>query len=92
MGGVHIMPRTQAAQLMKAVNEFELPPIAKIAKGISDVYKVAYLGSLGFIIRNVIDSNYKTYASLDGQVSLGQSVSHFVQTLGIVRSKVAKTL
>lgn len=85
MGGVHIMPRTQAAQLMKAVNEFELPPIAKIAKGISDVYKVAYLGSLGFIIRNVIDSNYKTYASLDGQVSLGKSVSHFVQTLGIVR-------
>lgn len=85
MGGVHIMPRTQAAQLMQAVNEFELPPIAKIAKGISDVYKVAYLGSLGFIIRNVIDSNYKTYASLDGQVSLGKSVSHFVQTLGIVR-------
>ena len=85
MGGVHIMPRTQAAQLMKAVNEFELPPIAKLAKGISDVYKVAYLGSLGFIIRNVIDSNYKTYASLDGQVSLGKSVNHFFQTIGIVR-------
>ena len=85
MGGVHIMPRTQAAQLMQAVNEFDLPPIAKFAKGISDVYKVAYLGSLGFIIRNVIDSNYKTYASLDRQVSLGKSVSHFVESLGIVR-------
>ena len=85
MGGVHIIPRTQAAELMKSVNEFELPPIAAIAKSISDVYKIAYLGSLGFIIRNIIDSNYKTYASLDGQVSLGKSVSHFTQTLGIVR-------
>lgn len=85
MGSVHIMPRTQAAQLMKAVNEFELPPIAKFAKAISDVYKVAYLGSLGFLVRNIIDSNYKTYASLDGQVSLGKSVSHFMQTLGLVR-------
>jgi len=85
MGGVHIIPRTHAAELMEAVNEFKLPFIARIAKAISDVYKVAYLGSLGFIIRNLIDSNYKTYASLDGQVSLGKSVSHFIQTVGIVR-------
>lgn len=85
MGGVHIIPRTQAAQLMKAVNEFELPPIAKIAKAISGVYKVAYLGSLGFIVRNFIDSNYKTYASLDGQVSLPKSLSHFFQSATLVR-------
>lgn len=85
MGGIHIIPRTQAAQVMKAVNEFDLPPIAKIAKGISDVYKVAFLGSLGFIVRNLIDSNFKTYASMDGMVSLPKSVKHFFQSLGIVR-------
>lgn len=85
MGGVFLIPRTELGQIMKAVNEFDLPPIAKIAKGISDVYKVAYLGSLGFIVRNFIDSNFKTYASLDGMVSLPKSVSHFFQSLGYVR-------
>ena len=85
MGGVHIMPRTQAAQLMQDVNEFELPPIARIVKAISDVYKVAYLGSLGFIVRNLIDSNYKTYTSLNGQVSLPKSIKHFFQSMHFVR-------
>ena len=85
MGGVHIIPRTQAAQVMQAVNEFKLPPIARIAKGVSDVYKVAYLGSLGFLVRNIIDSNFKTYASLDGMVSLPRSIQHFFQSLGYIR-------
>lgn len=85
MGGVHIMPFEQASQLMKAVNEFELPFIVSIAKDISDIFKVAYLGSIGFLIRNIIDSNYKTYASLEGQVSLPKSVKHFFQSLGYVR-------
>lgn len=85
MGGVFLLPQTELSQIMQAVNEFDLPPIAKIAKAISDVYKVAYLGSLGFIIRNFIDSNFKTYASLDGMVSLPKSVQHFFQTLGYVR-------
>lgn len=85
MGGVHIIPRTQAAQLMQSVNEFKLPPIARIAKSISDIYKVAYLGSLGFLVRNIIDSNYKTYMSLEGQVSLPKSISHFFQSITLVR-------
>lgn len=81
----HILPRVQAAQAMKAINDFELPPIAQFAKDVSDVFKVAYLGSVGFLIRNFIDSNYKTYASLNGEVSLPKQLKHFFSTMGLVR-------
>ena len=80
----YILPRTHAQQLMKAFNTFELPPIANFFRKISNVYKIAYLGSIGFLIRNFIDSNYKTYVGLDGTISLPETMQRFFGSLKTV--------
>lgn len=81
----YILPRTYAQQLMEAFNEYELPPIAQFVKDISDVYKIAYLSSIGFLIRNLIDSNYKTYVELEGTVSLPTQLKRFFSTAKLVK-------
>lgn len=83
--GAYIVPRTIASQAMKNINQFILPPIARVAKNISDVYKIAYLGTVGFLIRNFIDSNYKTRWGLDGEVSLPKQVKHLFSTMHMLR-------
>lgn len=80
-----VLPRQQAAQLIKSVNDFELPKIAQIARDISSLYKVAYLGSVGFLIRNLIDSNYKTRWALDGEVSLPTQIKHLFSTMKLLK-------
>ena len=81
----YILPRTHARQLMGAFNKFELPPVAKFFKDISDVYKVAYLGSIGFLIRNFIDSNYKTYVGLNGEISLPTQLKQFFSSIKLIK-------
>lgn len=80
-----VLPRQQAAQMIKAINDFELPKIAQIARDISSLYKVAYLGSIGFLIRNLIDSNYKTRWALDGEVSLPAQIKHLFSTMKLLK-------
>jgi hypothetical protein len=80
----YCLPRTQAAQMLQAINTFQLPPIAKAAQFISTLYKLAYLGSVGVVIRNCIDSNYKTRWALDGTVSLPDQVKHLFSTMKLI--------
>lgn len=80
----YCIPRAQAAQMMEAINTFQLPPIAKIAQFISSLYKFAYLGSVGVVIRNCIDSNYKTRWALDGSVPLPNQVKHLFGTMKLI--------
>ena len=80
----YVIPRTIARQAMGCINDFELPLIAQIAKDISDVYKVAYLGSVGFLVRNFIDSNYKTRWGLDGEVPLPKQIKHLFSTMKVL--------
>lgn len=83
--GAHCLPRAQAGQLMQAFNTFKLPKIAEFARNISSLYKVAYLGSIGMIVRNAIDSNYKTRWALDGTVSLPDQVKHLFSTMKLIK-------
>ena len=84
--GAYILPRTIGNQLMKNVNTFQLPPFAKFCKELSDIYKVAYLGSVGFLIRNFIDSNYKTHIALNDTVSIPAQVKHLFSTMKVLRN------
>ncbi len=83
--GAHLLPRAQASQMMQTVNTFKLPPIAQFASNISAVYKVAYLGSIGLLMRNCIDSNYKTRIGLDIEVPLPQQIKHLFSTMQLIK-------
>lgn len=83
--GAHVLPRTQAIQLMEAFNTFKLPPIAQFASNISAIYKVGYLGSLGVVIRNFIDSNYKTRWALDGTISIPDELKGLFETMKLIK-------
>lgn len=80
----YCIPRAQAAQMMQAINTFQLPPIAEAARFISTLYKLAYLGSVGVVIRNCIDSNYKTRWALDGTVALPDQIKHLFSTMKLI--------
>lgn len=80
----YCIPRAQAAQMMQAINTFQLPPIAKGAQFVSTLYKLAYLGSVGVVIRNCIDSNYKTRWALDGTVPLPDQIKHLFSTMKLI--------
>ena len=83
--GAHVLPRTQYLQMAHAINTFELPPIAKIASAISTYYKLGYLSSIGFIVRNILDSNYKNRLALDGNVSLPKQIHHLFDTIHLLQ-------
>ena len=83
--GAHVIPRTQYLQMSHAINTFELPPIVKIASAISTYYKLGYLSSIGFIVRNLIDSNYKNRWALDGNVSLPKQINHLFSTINLLQ-------
>lgn len=80
----YCIPRAQAAQMMQAINTFQLPPLAKGAQFVSTIYKLAYLGSVGVVIRNCIDSNYKTRWALDGTVALPDQIKHLFSTMKLI--------
>lgn len=83
--GAYWIPRAQAGQLMEAINTFQLPPIAEFARSISTIYKIAYLGSVGVVIRNCIDSNYKTRWALNGTVSMPAQIKHLFGTMKLIK-------
>lgn len=80
----HILSTEQFLQINKAINKWELPTIAKVAKGISSMYAVGMLGATGFIVRNLIDSNYKNRWALDGVVSLPKQIKHLWNTYHLI--------
>lgn len=82
----HVIPRTQYLQMAHVINTFELPPIAKFASAISTYYKLGYLSSIGFVVRNIIDSNYKNRLSLDGNVSLPKQIQHLFSTIHLLQN------
>lgn len=83
--GAYCLPRAQANQLMQTVNTFKLPPLAEFARNVSTVFKVAYLGSVGMVIRNCIDSNYKTRWALDGTVTVPDQIKHLFSTMQMIK-------
>jgi hypothetical protein len=73
----HIIPSEFVPEIMKAVNDFELPKWAAGLQQISKGYKLGYLSSIGWPIRNAIDSYTKNFIenSVDGVVPLGKDVN-----------------
>jgi len=57
----HVIPKDTMYELMQAINTFELPNCVKWLQQLSLGYKLGYLSSIGTIIRNLIDSNYKNH-------------------------------
>lgn len=81
----HVIPRTQYLQMAYAINTYELPNIAKYAHLISTVFKLGYITSIGFIVRNLLDSNYKNHIALEGTVSLPEQVTGLFTTIKLLQ-------
>jgi hypothetical protein len=73
----HCIPAEFMPSIYKAINEYELPGWAKFLQKISTGYKIGYLGSLGWPIRNILDSYGKNFVenNLSGVVPLGKDVN-----------------
>lgn len=57
----HFVPRESAYELMQAINQFEIPGWIKPLQQLSLGYRLGYLGTIGTVVRNLIDSNYKNH-------------------------------
>lgn len=84
----HIIPSEFIPEIMKAVNDFELPKWASGLQQISKGYKLGYLSSIGWPIRNAIDSYTKNFIenSVDGVVPLGKDVNGLLSSNKILRN------
>lgn len=80
----HLVPTYSAYTMMQAVNTFELPPMLRLIQNISTLYKVGYLSSVGWLVRNFVDSNYKNHLDFKDDVSIHKQVQDLFNTMRLV--------
>lgn len=80
----HLIPTYSAYTIMQAVNDFKLPPILRVAQNISTLFKVGYLSSIGWLVRNFIDSNYKNHLDFKGEISITEQVQGLFNTMRLL--------
>lgn len=80
----HLVPTYSAYTMMQAVNTFELPPMLRLIQNISTLYKVGYLSSVGWLVRNFVDSNYKNHLDFKDDVSILKQVQDLFNTMHLV--------
>lgn len=80
----HLVPTYSAYTMMQAVNTFKLPPMIRLIQNISTLYKVGYLSSVGWLVRNFVDSNYKNHLDFKDDVSIIKQVQDLFNTMRLV--------
>ena len=80
----HLVPTYSAYTMMQAVNTFKLPPMLRLIQNISTLYKVGYLSSVGWLVRNFVDSNYKNHLDFKDDVSILKQVQDLFNTMRLV--------
>jgi hypothetical protein len=75
---------TEYCTLAQAINDFKLPAFFEAMREISAYYKIGYLSSIGFIIRNLLDSSYKNHVDFKESVSIPRQVIDLWSTMRLV--------
>ena len=83
----HCIPAEFMPSIYKAINEYELPSWAKFLQKISTGYKIGYLGSLGWPVRNLLDSYGKNFIenNLNGVIPLGKDMNQLFNAESVLR-------
>lgn len=83
----HVIPVEYAPDIIKSVNDYVLPRWAEFLRQVSLGYKLGYLGSLGWPVRNVIDSYFKNLVEnhVDGVVPIGRQTGTFLEAEKLLR-------
>lgn len=76
----HFIPRESAYELMQSINQFELPNWIKPLQQLSLGFRLGYLGSIGNITRNLIDSNYKNHIDNPNSFTLPKQLKRFKES------------
>lgn len=80
----HVVPTYSAYTMIQAVNTFKLPRLLHIVQGLSTLYKVGYLSSVGWLVRNFIDSNYKNHLDFKDTMSIHTQIKGLFSTMHLV--------
>lgn len=80
----HIVPAYSAYTMIQAVNTFKLPKLLRIVQDLSMLYKVGYLSSVGWLVRNFIDSNYKNRLDFKDTTPVHKQVLGLFNTMRLV--------
>ena len=80
----HLVPTNEVYSIMKAVNTFEVKGIFKVAQNISKLYKLGYLSSIGWLMRNLVDSTYKNHLDMQATSSIPEQLGGFFNAVKLV--------
>ncbi len=84
--GAAVLPTQSYGKLFKVLNQPEIKnPIFKGLQAVSVLYKVGYLGTLGFLGRNLIDGIGKNQITMEDSVNLPRVMKHMWNTWGLYR-------
>lgn len=84
--GAALLPSQSYGKLFKVLNQPEIKnPIFKGLQAISVLYKVGYLGTLGFLGRNLIDGIGKNQITMEDSVNLPRVMKHMWNTWNLYR-------
>lgn len=80
----HFVPADLAYTLQQSINNFELTGSLRFIQQLSQGYKLGYLGSIGMVIRNFIDSNHKNRMDLYHTFKLPKQISRLKSSFQIL--------
>ena len=83
---VCIIPKTQYYEVVQTVNQFKLPALFEVLKEVSSFYKIGYLTSIGWVLRNIIDSNYKNHVDVKDTVNVVDQIKDLLSTVKLVQN------
>ena len=81
----HMIPVEFMYDLSKTLNTYDLPKWMQVMQQISALYKIGYLGSVGWPIRNIIDSAYKNHVDdMANNTSIPRALSDTFEGINVV--------
>ena len=80
-----ILPQMTILTMQRVVNKYEMPAIMKILTIPAMIYKCGYLGSLGFLFRNLTGGLINNTIAAGSPLELPHTVKHWFNTLKLYR-------
>ena len=80
-----ILPQMTILTMQRVVNKYEMPAIMKILTIPAMVYKCGYLGSLGFLFRNLTGGLINNTITAGSPLELPHTVNHWFNTVKLYR-------
>lgn len=80
-----ILPQMTILTMQRVVNKYEMPAIMKILTIPAMIYKCGYLGSLGFLFRNLTGGLINNTITAGSPLELPHTVNHWFNTVKLYR-------